>query len=105
MALQECHKIGAPFQLKKMRTFSPVLSECISWCQLHCNHQKPIMILAFVLIALTPRMVMLMAISLCFLSGSLDSTNYTIKFQFFSQTILYCIQENSLPTKAKPTHR
>jgi len=71
-----------------MRTFSPVLSECISRCQLHCNHQKPVMILAFAPIALTPRMVMLTAVSLCFLSGSLDGANYTIKFQFFSQTIL-----------------
>ena len=78
-----------------MHNFPPVLSECILWCQLRYNSLKAHNILAFAPIVLTP-------VSFSFLSGSLDGINYTIKFPKKIQTILWCMQETSLPTKQSP---
>src|SRR5258707_13638454 len=88
-----------------MHKFRPACFECISQCQFHYNSLKHIIILAFVPTVLTPVTLMVTAVSFSFLSGSLDGVNYTIKFQFFSQTILQYIQKTSLPTTAKPAQR
>src|SRR5258706_7133391 len=57
-----------------MQKSRPVRFECRPQCQFHCNSLKRIIILAFAPTVLSP-------VTLCFLSGSLDSVNYTKKFQ------------------------